>query len=41
MPTNCILFALGGDDYKEFNRGGNVSRICVANALNDIPGHEL
>lgn len=40
-PTNCILFALGGKRYKEFNRGGDVNRICISNALNNINMEQL
>jgi hypothetical protein len=34
--TNCILFGLGGDKFSDFNRGGNVNRVCVSNALSDL-----
>jgi len=41
LPTNCILFALGGDEYNRFNRGGYVNRICLSNALNNISEKKL
>ena len=39
--TNCILFALGDDRYKDFNRGGDVNRVCISNALNNINTKDL
>lgn len=34
-PTNSILHALGGIEYAEYNRGGDVNRVCIANSLKD------
>jgi hypothetical protein len=36
--TNCILFGLGGKKFSEFNRGADVNRVCISNALGDING---
>ncbi len=35
IPTNSILHALGGLEYVEYNRGGDVNRVCIANSLKD------
>ena len=35
-PTNSIVHALGGEQYKDWNRGTSVNRVCVSNALGDI-----
>ena len=34
-PTKCIIFGLGGKEYSEYNRGGNINRVCLSNALTD------
>jgi hypothetical protein len=39
-PTNCILFALGNSEFKAFNRGGEVNRVCLSNTLSDYDTHE-
>jgi hypothetical protein len=33
QPTNTVIFGLGNDKYFDYNRGGNVNRVCIANAL--------
>jgi hypothetical protein len=33
QPTNTVIFGLGDDKYFDYNRGGNVNRVCISNAL--------
>ena len=37
QPTNTVIFGLGGEEYKEFNRGipGN-NRVCISPTLADL-----
>ena len=35
-PTNSICHAIGGEEYKHFNRGGDHNRVCVSNSLSDV-----
>jgi len=28
--TDCIMFGLGGKQYKEYNRGSDVNRVCIS-----------
>lgn len=35
IKTNSICHALGGNEYKDYNRGGSVNRVCVSNSLKD------
>ena len=32
-PSMCVIFGLGGDEYKEFNRGGEFNRVCISEEL--------
>lgn len=32
-PTNTITIGLGGDEYKELNRGSEVNRVCVSDLI--------
>ena len=34
-PTDCIMFGLGGEEYKEFNRGGKVNRVCISELIGE------
>lgn len=34
-PTKCILFALGDDRYREFNRGSQWNRVCLSKELGE------
>ncbi|HVG17325.1 MAG TPA: aminotransferase class I/II-fold pyridoxal phosphate-dependent enzyme [Chitinophagaceae bacterium] len=31
--SNCVIFGLSTHDYPEFNRGGDLNRVCISNAL--------
>lgn len=31
--TDCIMFGIGGDDYKELNRGSEKNRVCISDLL--------
>jgi hypothetical protein len=33
--TDCIMFGLGGDEYKEYNRGGEVNRVCISDLIGE------
>ena len=33
--TNCIMFGLGGEEYKDYNRGGTVNRVCVSDLIGE------
>ena len=35
QPTNCIMFGLGGKEYKEFNRGGKMNRVCISELIGE------
>jgi len=35
MPTNCIMFGLGGKEYENYNRGGTVNRVCVSELIGE------
>ena len=32
-PSNTVIFGLGGDNYSEYNRGGDTNRLCFARYL--------
>ena len=34
-PSDCVIFAFGGDEYKELNRGTEVNRLCIAVQIGD------
>ena len=34
-PTNCIMFGLGGEEYADYNRGGNVNRVCISELIGE------
>lgn len=34
-PTDCIMFGIGGDEYSEFNRGGDVNRVCISDLIGE------
>jgi hypothetical protein len=34
-PSDCVVFAFGGDKYKELNRGTEVNRLCLADEIGD------
>jgi hypothetical protein len=34
-PTDCIMFGLGGNEYKEYNRGGEVNRVCISDLIGE------
>jgi len=36
QPTKSICHAIGNEQYKHFNRGGDVNRVCVSNSLSDV-----
>lgn len=33
IPSCCTIFGLSQNDYPEFNRGGQLNRVCISNAL--------
>jgi len=33
--TDCVMFGLGGDEYKEYNRGTKVNRVCVSEIIGE------
>ena len=35
QTTDCIMFGAGGDEYKEYNRGSAVNRVCVSEAIGE------
>jgi|TARA_B100001964_G_scaffold203603_1_gene232715 hypothetical protein len=34
-PSDCVIFAFGGDEYKELNRGTEVNRLCISYLIGD------
>ena len=36
IPTDCVIFGIGGDEYNQYNRGidGN-NRVCISDLLNE------
>jgi hypothetical protein len=34
-PTNCIIFGLGGEQYKDYNRGNKTNRVCISQELGE------
>ena len=36
IPSNCINFGLGNNEYCEFNRGGEFNRVCISRLLNNV-----
>jgi hypothetical protein len=34
-PSDCVIFAFGGDEYKELNRGTEVNRLCISYQIGD------
>ena len=34
-PTDCIMFGLGGNKWKEYNRGGSVNRVCISELIGE------
>lgn len=35
QPTNCVIFGLGGDQYRDYNRGNKTNRVCVSQELGE------
>lgn len=35
QTTDCIMFGLGGEEYKEYNRGTEVNRVCVSELIGE------
>ena len=35
-PTNCVIFAQGGEEYADHNRGPGVNRVCISELLSDF-----
>ena len=35
IKTDCIMFGLGGADYSNFNRGGDVNRVCISELIGE------
>lgn len=33
--TDCIMFGLGGNEYKEYNRGSEVNRVCISELIGE------
>jgi len=33
--TDCIMFGLGGDEWKDMNRGSDVNRICISELIGE------
>lgn len=33
IPSNCVIFGLGGPDWGEYSRGGDLNRICISKLL--------
>jgi len=31
--TDCVMFGIGGDEYKSLNRGSNKNRVCISDLL--------
>jgi len=34
-PSDCIIFAFGGDEFKKWNRGTEVNRLCISYSIGD------
>jgi hypothetical protein len=34
-PTNCIMFGLGGDEWKDMNRGTHINRVCISELIGE------
>lgn len=34
-PTDCVMFGLGGAEYSDYNRGGEVNRICISELIGE------
>ena len=34
-PTDCIMFGIGGDEWKEYNRGNDTNRVCISELIRD------
>lgn len=34
-PTDCIMFGIGGDRWKDYNRGNDTNRVCVSELIRD------
>ena len=32
-PSDCVIFGIGGDEYSDFNRGGELNRVCISDIL--------
>lgn len=35
LETDCIMFGLGGHEYADYNRGGDVNRVCVSELIGE------
>lgn len=35
IKTDCIMFGLGGSNYSDFNRGGDVNRVCISELIGE------
>jgi hypothetical protein len=35
LETDCIMFGLGGQEYADYNRGGDVNRVCVSELIGE------
>jgi hypothetical protein len=31
--TDCVMFGIGGDEYKSLNRGSDKNRVCISDLL--------
>ena len=36
LPTDCIMFGIGDDKWKDWNRGSDVNRVCISELIGDI-----
>lgn len=35
VATECIMFGLGGSEWKEYNRGGSANRVCISELIGE------
>ena len=33
QQTNCVIFGLGDKSFDDYNRGGDVNRVCISGLL--------
>ena len=36
LPTDCIMFGIGDDKWKDWNRGSDVNRVCISELIGEI-----